>query len=193
MVSRRHVEEAIASCTACHLATPLVAPVPFRGPTPAVAAVIGEAPGRTENREGRPLIGPAGKLLDETLTSFGMDLTAICYFNVVSCFPMMTVGRKPTAESIEACSPLLKAQLSLADPKFVLLLGNYALQAFHPGARIMSSRGTWWEDEGTSFLPTVHPAGVLRNEAWKPLFQADIEDFVRKVCHACHPSDRGGG
>jgi DNA polymerase len=138
---------------------------------------VGEAPGRTENDQGRPLIGPAGKLLDQTLAEYGMDLDTICYFNVVSCFPQ----GPPTPESIRACEIHFLNQFRLADPKYVLLLGNYALQAFIPGASIMSSRGTWWEDAGKTFLPTVHPAGVLRNEEWRPLFNADIKEFVRRV------------
>jgi uracil-DNA glycosylase family 4 len=177
--TRREVEEAIAKCTACHLAGPGVAPVPFRGPTPAIAAVIGEAPGKVENVWGKPLIGPAGQLLDETLRLYGADCQSLAYFNVVSCFPLVMGDKKPTPESITACRPHFEAQLELIDPKYVLVLGNYALQAFRPGARIMSSRGIWWEDAGKRFLPTVHPAGVLRNDEWKPLFHDDIKEFVR--------------
>ena len=181
MKTRREVEEAIASCTACHLAGPTVAPVPFRGKAPALAAIVAEAPGKTENQVGRPLVGPAGKLLDDTLSAAGMDLNELAYFNVVSCFPLVMADKKPTPESLIACRPHFEAQMELINPTFVLLLGNYALQAFRPDQRIMSSRGTWWEGAGKRFLATVHPAGVLRNEEWKDMFRDDITEFVREV------------
>lgn len=177
MKTRREVEEAIASCTACHLASPTVAPVPFRGPTPAVAAIVAEAPGKVENHQGRPLIGPAGQLLDNTLEKLGMDVTAVCYLNVVSCFP----GRTPAPDEIAACNHHFRAQLEVADPQYVLLLGNVALQTCRPDAKIMATRGEWWEEGGRKMMAALHPAAILRNEQWKPMFEEDLRKFVERV------------
>jgi uracil-DNA glycosylase len=181
MSNRRQVEESIASCTACHLATPQVAPVPFRGPTPAVAAVVAEAPGQVENREGRPLIGPAGQLLDDTLKRAGADLGSLAYFNVVSCYPLVASANKPTPQSITACRSNFEAQLELIDPKILLLLGNYALQAFFPDKKIMASRGQWLEHNGRRCLPCLHPAAILRNREWADMFRDDIVEFVGEL------------
>src|SRR5882757_9446995 len=98
-MDRRSIEEDIAACTRCRLAGPQVAPVPFRGPTPAVAAIIAEAPGKVENLWGKPLIGPAGQLLNRSLADLGLDLDRVLYANVVSCFP----DGAPPPESIVAC------------------------------------------------------------------------------------------
>lgn len=176
-MDRRSVEEAIASCTACHLAGPQVAPVPFRGPTPAAAAIIAEAPGKVENLWGKPLIGPAGQLLNRSLADLGLDLDRVLYANVVSCFP----DGAPTPESIVACHDHFEGQLGLSEAPVVLLLGNYALQAFRPGAKIMANRGTWFTYEDRWMLPTFHPSAILRNEEWKDMWMDDLKSFVERV------------
>lgn len=133
-----------------------------------------------ENLWGRPLIGPAGQLLDQTLERCGLDLSTVCYFNVISCWPNRNPAT-PALDEIEACRPHFETQLALADPPYLLILGGIALGAFRPGCKIMATRGQWWNQDGRQLLATVHPAGVLRNPEWKPLFEEDLKQFVERV------------
>lgn len=177
MITPREVEEAIASCTRCGLACSDVSPVPFRGPAEAPVAVIAEAPGKVENDVGKPLVGPAGQLLDQHLEAAGLDLSAIMYFNVVSCWPK--VERTPTEEHIAACRVNLEHQLLVCQASHVLLLGRIALQSFQPRAKITALRGTRFEQDGKTFFIALHPSAILRNPEWKQQWVADLEAFAR--------------
>lgn len=176
MITPREVEESIASCTRCHLSRCDVAPVPFRGPPSARVAVIAEAPGKVENQVGKPLVGPAGQLLDSCLSEVGLDLTDIMYFNVVSCLPYGT----PTDNEIAACRINLEHQLLICQAKHVLLLGRIALQSFIPGAKVTRLRGTAFEQDGKTYFAALHPSAILRGSS-KTEWVADLEAFARLV------------
>lgn len=174
-ITPRLVEEEIASCTRCHLARAGVAPVPFRGPVTAPIAVVAEAPGKVENQVGKPLVGPAGQLLDETLAATGIDITNVMYMNVVSCLPYGT----PTDTDIAACRIHLERQLLISKARHVLVLGRIALQSFVPNGKITQLRGSTFEQDGRVHFVALHPAAILRNQEWKPQWVADLEAFAR--------------
>lgn len=175
MVTPREVEESIASCTRCHLARARAAPVPFRGPYDAPVAVLAEAPGKVENVIGKPLVGPAGQLLDEQLAAAGIDISNVMYFNVVSCLPYGT----PTDEEIAACQVNFANQLLISKASFVLVLGRIALQAFIPDGKITRLRGTSFEIDERTFFIALHPAAILRNHEWKEQWVADLQAFAQ--------------
>jgi len=174
-VNRVEVRKQILTCTSCSLVTQCRAPVPFRGPTPSKLLVLGEAPGKQEDEQGKPFVGPSGRLVESWLVTAGIDVDTVTWANAVSCFP----NRTPTAGEVALCSSNRDAQISLARPTHVLIFGGVALSAWW-SIRIGVLRGTWWKGnvEGLDyrpwFLATWHPSAVLRNRTLEREARADV-------------------
>jgi uracil-DNA glycosylase len=175
------VREQILECTACELHTVGRGPVPFSGPTPAVLAVVGEAPGRQEDELGEPFIGPAGQLLRKALVDAGIPPATVFFCNPVSCFPDAT----PTKEHLHACATNLEAQLELAEPTWVLAVGNVALSTIRPDLRISRAHGHlfWPAGYGTfpAWFPTFHPSAALRTARTETVMRSDIAKLAAMV------------
>lgn len=123
---------------------------------------VGEAPGAEEDRQGRPFVGPAGRLLDRLLAFAGFSRAEVYITNVVKCRP--PGNRLPRPEEAAACRPYLAEQVRLIRPQIIVCLGALAAQALVDcGARITRVRGQWFERDGVRLLPTFHPAAVLRD------------------------------
>ena len=140
--------------------------------------LIGEAPGRDEDRQGLPFVGRAGQLLDKMLSAIGLDRTN-CY--ITNMIPWRPPGnRSPTPLEIELCRPFIERHVELVDPGIVILLGNVSTKALLGTTRgILSLRGTWSQyrpnsDMSIPALPTLHPAYLLRNPAQKRLAWQDF-------------------
>ena len=140
--------------------------------------IIGEAPGRDEDREGRPFVGRAGQLLDRMLDAIGMDrrsddpAQAVYITNVLPWRPPQ--NRDPKPEEIQMLLPFLRKHVELVKPDFVVLMGNISCQAGLGKRGITRLRGQWAEAYGTPALPMFHPAYLLRQphakrEAWADL------------------------
>jgi uracil-DNA glycosylase len=133
--------------------------------------LVGEGPGKEEDRQGRPFVGAAGKLLDKILASVGFTRPEVYIANVVKCRP--PANRTPKAEECAACMPKLKEQIRLIKPQIIVILGATALRAFAgPEARITRERGTWQDYMGAKVMPTFHPAALLRDpKKKKPVWE----------------------
>ena len=138
--------------------------------------LIGEAPGREEDRAGKPFIGPAGQLLDKMLASIGLSEDEFYITNIVNWRPPKK--RNPTQDEIEMCRPFLNRHIELAAPKLIVLIGGVSLSAMTGETGIVKKRGQWQELQinGTSYpaLPIYHPAFLLRQpllkkDAWRDL------------------------
>lgn len=142
--------------------------------------VIGEGPGADEDRLGRPFVGAAGQLLDKILAAGGFDRRENAYIaNVVKCRP--PANRIPTAQECALCLPHLEAQLKILQPKIVLLLGATALHAvLQVPQGITRLRGNWQEKDGVFYMPTFHPAALLRDPRRKIEVWQDIQNLVAK-------------
>lgn len=177
--NRLDVIEQVVSCTNCGLAEKCAAPVAFSGPNPCSIAILGEAPGAQEDREGKPFIGPAGELLRSHLRSLEIDPNECFIFNTVSCFP----SGPPPKDSIAACRPNRIAQMQLADPTWVLVLGKVALGAVRSNLKISVARGRpfRFEDTGPVYFATFHPAAALRNGDYARDMVADLAVFSKMV------------
>lgn len=149
------------------------------GPVPSKVMAIGEAPGAREDDVERPFSGVAGKYLDRILLEVGLPRNSIYITNSVRCRP--PDNRTPTKSEFKACSPYMQRELEIVNPEYVLLLGNAALQALTGKTGIMSKHGVVQKIGGRTYLPTVHPAAVLRNPGHEGLFRADLLSFVRMV------------
>ena len=142
--------------------------------------IIGEAPGRDEDLQGRPFVGRAGQLLDRMLEAIDMSRTApeagqaVYITNVLPWRPPQ--NRDPKPEEIAMMLPFVQRHVDLVDPEIVVLMGNISCQAGLGRQGITRLRGQWTESYGRPTLPMVHPAYLLRNphakrEAWADLLE----------------------
>lgn len=131
--------------------------------------MIGEQPGDREDKEGRPFVGPAGKLLDKCLEEAAIDRRKVYVTNTVKHFKWeprgkLRIHKKPTMKEIHACRPWLEAELEAVHPKLVVCLGATAAQALLGSAfRITQSHGKLQQPDGLPpVIATMHPSAILR-------------------------------
>jgi uracil-DNA glycosylase len=163
------LREAAAGCTACPLHARATQTVFGEGPSRAPLMLVGETPGDQEDLQGRPFVGPAGKLLDRCLEAAGIDRRSAYVTNVVKHFKWVPRGKKrlhakPNSMEIRACRPWLEAEIALVGPKVLLCLGATAAQTLL-GAdfRVSIDRGLRVVAPLAPFvLATVHPSSLLR-------------------------------
>jgi DNA polymerase len=150
----------ISGCRRCGLHAGRIMPVPGEGPTDARVVFVGEAPGRDEDRVGRPFVGRAGRLLDELLGTAGLQRKDVFITNVVKCRP--PGNRNPGMGEIKACMPYLRRQIDSINPEIVCLLGGIALKALLGEDRVSRLHGKIIRRD-RAYLPMYHPAAALRN------------------------------
>ena len=131
--------------------------------------MVGEQPGDKEDLQGRPFVGPAGAVLDKALQAAGIDRNDVYVTNIVKHFKWEPRGKrrihkKPNALEISACRPWLDAEIELARPDVVVLLGASAAQGLlGRDFRVSQRRGEWVQSEIAPFvMATVHPSSILR-------------------------------
>ena len=162
----------VRNCTDCPLASGRTHAVPGEGNPQADVMFIGEAPGFQEARQGRPFVGPAGKLLDGLLASIGTNRDDVFIANMVKCRP--PDNRDPAPRELAACTKFLDRQIELVNPKLIVTLGRFAFGRYFPGEGITKARGRLREKVGRKIFPVLHPAAVLRRDELRPTM---IEDF----------------
>lgn len=151
-----------SGCTLCRLSEGRTQVVFGRGSPAAELVVVGEAPGREEDRTGLPFVGPAGKLLDLLLLSVGFDRESVYICNVLKCRPPN--NRDPLADEVETCAPYLHAQLDTIQPRVLLAVGKFAAQMLSgTETTIGRLRGRIHEYRGIPVVATYHPAYLLRS------------------------------
>lgn len=170
------LREAVQNCRGCDLyqsATQAVFGVlesGDRAKKPKVAIMmIGEQPGDQEDKQGRPFVGPAGKLLDRCLKEANIDRRKVYITNTVKHFRWeprgkLRIGKKPSIKEIRACRPWLEAELEAVRPDVIVCLGATAAQSLlGPSFRITQSHGTLQQAEGLPpIIATLHPSAILR-------------------------------
>jgi uracil-DNA glycosylase family 4 len=152
----------------CETATRMV---PGEGAADADVMLVGEAPGATEDEQGRPFCGRAGRLLDEVLAEAGLAREAVYITNVVKARP--PGNRDPKPSEVAHCMPWLEAELALVQPRIVVPLGRHALAHFSDGTKISQVHGTEIVERGRTLFPLYHPAAALRSTALKQTLLAD--------------------
>ena len=154
---RGHVPCGFAICEeATHL-------VPGEGAQDAAVVLVGEAPGAAEDRQGRPFVGSAGKLLDGLLAEAGLAREEVFITNVVKARP--PGNRDPTADEVRHHWPFLEAQLAVVRPRLLVPLGRHALGRFAPrDVKITQAAGRVLETaQGRTLFPMLHPAAALHD------------------------------
>jgi uracil-DNA glycosylase len=140
--------------------------------------IVGEAPGFNEDRQGEPFVGAAGKLLDTLLSRIGLSRADVYITNVLKCRPPM--NRDPMPNEAEACSPYLKQQMDLVQPKVVLILGRHALERLLPGQGSISRiHGSLIRRSEIAYIPLYHPAAALHNGALVADLEHDFDQLKR--------------
>lgn len=131
--------------------------------------MIGEQPGDHEDKEGRPFVGPAGKLLDKCLKEAEIDRRKVYVTNTVKHFKWeprgkLRIHKKPSMKEIHACRPWLEAELETVRPKLIVCLGAVAAQSLLGSSfKITTAHGKFQEAEGfPPIITTVHPSAILR-------------------------------
>jgi DNA polymerase len=152
--------------------------VPGEGSPDTEVVFVGEGPGSNEDRQGRPFVGAAGKLLEELLALVEWTREDVFITNVVKCRPPN--NRDPEPDEIAACEPYLRRQLEVLDPALLVTLGRFSLQTFMPGDRISRVHGTSRPVEASTGARAAtgyamyHPAAALRQGALKETMQRDM-------------------
>lgn len=135
--------------------------MPGEGSHTADVMLVGEAPGASEDEQGRPFVGRAGKLLDELLGEAGLVREDVFITNVVKARPPK--NRDPKAGEVAHYLPWLEQQLALIRPRVVIPLGRHALAHFAPGRKITEVHGSLLVEGDRRLVPWLHPSAGLRN------------------------------
>jgi DNA polymerase len=167
----------IQHCTKCELYKTRNNPIFGEGHPNAEILIIGEAPGRDEDRIGRPFVGKSGQLLDKILIACGFTRQKHVFIsNIVRCRPPN--NRPPKEDEAKTCIPYLYRQIELVDPKILILLGATALKyIMGSGHRITKEHGHWLNWKDRLAMPVYHPAALLRN----PYLKRDTWEDYKKI------------
>lgn len=156
------LSQEVFSCEKCRLCQTRQNVVLGEGDLHADLMFIGEGPGAQEDATGRPFVGAAGQLLDKMLAAIGMMREQVYICNIVKCRPPQ--NRVPEADERAACMDYLRQQVALVRPKVIVCLGSTPARALlGDDIRITRDRGVWRLKKGIWFMPTFHPAALLRD------------------------------
>lgn len=182
------LEASIRECTHCGLCEGRQHAVPGTGDREARWLFVGEGPGRNEDLQGEPFVGPAGQLLDNMLRALDLARGKDTYIaNIVKCRPVGADGRDrpPTPDEVDACMPYLRRQIALIRPQVIIALGKTAavsLLGLPADTALAGLRGEPREFDGIPLVITYHPAYLLRQPA-------DKAKTWRDLCLAKHIID----
>lgn len=141
---------------------------------------IGEGPGRDEDLQGEPFVGPAGQLLTKIIQAIGLEREDVYIANVVKSRP--TDNRNPEPDEIAACFPFLERQIAAIQPAILVGLGNVPVKTLLGTTKgITSIRGQWQAYKGIPFMPTFHPSYLLRQEDDDRTAKRQVWDDMQEV------------
>jgi uracil-DNA glycosylase family protein len=164
------LRELARGCRACELWRHATQTVFGDGPARAKVLIVGEQPGNSEDLEGAPFVGPAGRMLDRALLEAGIDREAVYVTNVVKHFKWRRapsgkrrIHQKPDRAEVEACRPWLEAEVARIRPELIVCLGATAAQALLGRAfRVTRDHGQVFESDLGPAVATIHPSAILR-------------------------------
>ena len=176
----KELEKSIINCRKCKLCQGRNHIVFAEGNKEADVMLIGEGPGADEDREGIPFVGKAGQLMNKAFDGLKIDRSKLYIANVVKCRPPQ--NRVPEEDEATACLDYLRNQVMLVKPKIIVLLGSTALKnILGKEYGITATRGKWIERKQIQYMPTWHPAALLRDEAKKIEFWKDLKEVCKKA------------
>lgn len=174
------VKESIKDCKKCKLCTGRKNIVFGVGNKNADIMFIGEGPGADEDTQGIPFVGKAGQLMNKAFDAVGIEREEVYIANIVKCRPPN--NRDPEPDEVLSCINYLRNQVMIVKPKIIVLLGRISLQnILGQEYKITASRGKWVEKKGILYMPTWHPAALLRDETKKIDFIRDLKEVIKKL------------
>lgn len=178
------LEEVVKQCRKCRLCETKKNVVFGVGNREADIMFIGEGPGADEDAQGEPFVGKAGKLMNMAFDMLGVKREEVYIANIVKCRPPN--NRNPQDDEAENCLDYLRNQVILVKPKIIVLLGSVALKnILGKEYGITASRGKWIEKKGILYMPTWHPAALLRDENKKIDFIKDLKQVIKRYNEIC--------
>ena len=178
------LEEVVKQCRKCRLCETRKNVVFGVGNREADIMFIGEGPGADEDAQGEPFVGKAGKLMNMAFDMLGIKREEVYIANIVKCRPPN--NRNPQDDEAENCLDYLRNQVILVKPKIIVLLGSVALKnVLGKEYGITASRGKWLERKGILYMPTWHPAALLRDENKKIDFIKDLKQVIKRYNEIC--------
>lgn len=150
----------IKKCRKCGLWKTRIEAVPGEGPKNARLMLIGQAPGKNEDKLGRPFTGRAGKFLEKALGEAGLKRDKVFITSVLKCHPLK--NRLPKADEVKSCLPYLERQIRMVKPRKVCLMGNVAIKALLGKGKVGKVHGKKILKESITYIPTYHPAAAMR-------------------------------
>lgn len=174
------LKNAIKDCNKCKLCTRRKNIVFGVGNENADIMFIGEGPGADEDTQGIPFVGKAGQLMNKAFDVVGIEREEVYIANIVKCRPPN--NRDPEPDEVINCINYLRNQVMIVKPKIIVLLGRISLQnILGKEYKMTASRGKWVERKGIYYMPTWHPAALLRDETKKLDFIRDLKEVVNKL------------
>lgn len=175
----KELKETIKNCNKCKLCKNRKNIVFGVGNENANIMFIGEGPGADEDAQGMPFVGKAGKLMNKAFDAVGIERDEVYIANIVKCRPPN--NRDPEQDEVLGCINYLRNQVMIIKPKIIVLLGRISLQnILGKEYKITASRGKWVEKKGILYMPTWHPAALLRDETKKIDFINDLKEVMKK-------------
>jgi DNA polymerase len=183
------LRRAAAECHGCPLHRDATQTVFGAGSKDARVMLVGEQPGDQEDRQGKPFVGPAGRLLDRALEEAGIDPSEAYVTNAVKHFKFTQaeprkrrIHKAPNLREMTACGPWLAAELAVVEPELIVVLGATAGKALLGSSfRVTQVRGTVLEEEihgrPERLVPTVHPSSVLRADDREAAYRGLLSDL----------------
>ena len=163
--SLEEVRVILDDCTRCRLHESRTNLVFGKGSPAAEVLLVGEAPGRQEDKRGEPFVGAAGRMLTKMINSIGLDRSEVYITNVVKSRPPN--NRLPKPDEIQACLPYLKMEITIIKPKVICTLNRTAAHALlHSDKQLSRLRKAAHAYESIPVVTTYHPASLWRNPAW---------------------------
>lgn len=174
------LENSIKNCNKCKLCSTRKNIVFGEGNKQANVMFIGEGPGADEDSQGIPFVGKAGQLMNKAFQGLGIKREQVYIANIVKCRP--PANRVPEQNEAEQCLNYLRNQVILVKPEVIVLLGSTALKNILGNEySITASRGKWIEHKGIKYMPTWHPAALLRDESKKIEFWKDLKEVAKII------------
>lgn len=178
------LEQETMACRGCSLWETRKHVVFGVGNRSAEVMLIGEGPGATEDQEGVPFVGRAGKLLDDMLEIIDLDRTKVYITNIVKCRPPN--NRDPLNTEQEACIGFLRRQTALIRPKIIVCLGRIAaMQFIKPDFKITREHGQWFDKAGIRMMAIYHPSALLRDPFRRPDTFDDLKRLQAEILAVC--------
>jgi uracil-DNA glycosylase len=177
--SLEKIASEVMGCPLCKLSRSRINAVPGEGQLSSKIILIGEAPGKNEDEQGKPFVGAAGRVLNQALEKADIKRDEVFITNVVKCRP--PGNRVPENDERSICSQYLYREISLIAPKIICILGSTAYSSILGGKSITKNRGKIVERNGLKYFLTIHPAAAIYNKELRSVLNNDLLKLSKEI------------